>query len=218
VAESAAMPGSRERFWMVEIGRAVVMAVPAIAITFTNHYPESVDGSPSVPHVDSQAFYVSLDTLGLIVFGVFAILGGLVAGFGAFTRVDAVTRRVMLGQGVVGAVLGVIAIAVSGNGGAGALIYITCAWAALSGIADLVCGFRGRRLGEKALARDWFVVAAFTLVLAGILLLIPSDVVLALGLFGAYAAIMTVYLVIGGLSLLWGEPRPSGAGTAEHHA
>ena len=56
--------------------------------------------------------------------------------------------------------------------------------------------------------RDWLVTGAMTAVLAVIFLLIPADVVLAVGLFGAYAVVIGVYLGIGAFTLKWGTQHP----------
>jgi uncharacterized membrane protein HdeD (DUF308 family) len=82
-------------------------------------------------------------------------------------------------------------------------------WAALTGFCELYCGIRTRT--QSAAARDWLLVGGLTAVLAIVFLLIPADAVLAVGLFGAYAVIVGVYLGIGAFSLKWGtqHPQPS---------
>ena len=72
--------------------------------------------------------------------------------------------------------------------------------AAVTGLLELVAGLRRR---GDASRRDWMIVGGLTVVLAIVMLLIPADPVLAVGLLGAYAVIIGVYLAIAGLSLRW---------------
>ena len=106
-------------------------------------------------------------------------------------------------------------------------------WGVLSGVIELVAGIRGRRmrpLAEGASARriaavegsrDAILIGALSLLLAVAVVCVPSTyalnysiaeagtftltgITLAVGLFGAYAAIVAVFLGIAGLS-----PRPA---------
>ena len=75
-------------------------------------------------------------------------------------------------------------------------------------------GLRSRSLravdaaSDRPAAKDWIAVGDFTALLALVFLIIPLDVVTAVGLFGGYAVMVGIYLVIGGLSLRWG-PSPA---------
>ena len=74
-------------------------------------------------------------------------------------------------------------------------------WAAVTAILELVTGLRSR--GE-APAKDWIAMGGLTAILALAFLLLPLTDLVAVGLFGAYGAVLGIYLVIAGLSLRWG--------------
>ena len=165
--------------WVVPVVRGLLALVPAAVITFSpNHSPE----------------------LGLVVFGAWAIVSGLVVG--------ALSMRLLAARGirslfVVNAVVTVAAglLAVTVPGGLPFLLYLLSVWAAVTGFVELYAGLRSR--GRTPAARDWIAVGAFTAVLAVVFLLLPPDAVTAVGLLGGYLVILGVYLVIGGFSLKW---------------
>lgn len=184
------------RLWPHHLVRGVILAAVALVITF------------SADH--SAAF-------GLIVFGVGAILLG--AADIVFLRLaaDAPTRRLVLVRGIITVVAGVVALALSGTG-LGTYLLTVAIWAALAGLIELYSGYRLR--GRSSAAKELLVVGALTAVLAVVFVLLPPDFqqtsggrdnapltltssVMAVGVFGAYAAIVAVYLVIAGLSLKW---------------
>ena len=92
-------------------------------------------------------------------------------------------------------------------------------WALLTGGIELFGGFRARRAGDPT-ARDAITVGAFGILLGLLLLLIPAGlvqeysiatagtfqltgIILGVGIFGGYAAVVAVFLGIAGLT-----PRP----------
>jgi len=175
-APAAAVIGTR--YWTVPIARAVVAFVPAAVITF---------------NADHSADF------GLIVFGAFALVSGLVTGLLSWKTVtDARDRSIFAIQGVVGVLAGVLALALN-TGGLGFFLYIVSVWAAVTGALELYTGIRIRGRGQ--VARDWLVVGSITAVLALVFLLLPPHAVVAVGLLGAYLVIIGVYLVIAGVSL-----------------
>ena len=188
----------RAHSWVVPVVRGLLALVPSAVITFSqNHSPE----------------------FGLLVFGVWAIVAGLVVG--------ALSMRLVAGRGIrslflVTAVVTVTAglLAVGVPGGLPFLLYLVSVWAAVTGFVELYAGIRSR--GHAPGARDWIAVGAFTAVLALVFLLLPPDPVTAVGLLGGYFVIVGVYLVIGGLSLKWAAsaaPAASGgaaSGTEQH--
>lgn len=198
-----------DRYWMVPILRAVIALATAGVITFTQGH--------------SSQF-------GLITFGVFTLLSGAIVGGFAFPNFsDTVTRAFFLGQGVIGVVTGVFSLMLSG-GGLSIFLYVVTLWAALTGFLELYSGIRWR--GRLVAAKDWTAVGAFTVLLALATLLVPPGLeqrfaapggvegvlradIVVVGLVGAYAAIIGVYLVIGGLSLRWAVKRPVAAAPAE---
>lgn len=93
---------------------------------------------------------------------------------------------------------------------------VVIAWAVSTGILELVVGLRARRTGE-ATARDSITLGAFGLLLAVLLIAIPAGfvqpyaiegagafeltgIILGVGMFGGYAAIVAVFLGIAGLT------------------
>lgn len=96
-----------------------------------------------------------------------------------------------------------------------AFFIVVIIWAAASGLVELIAGLRERR--TEPAAKDAIVVGALGLVLAVVLLLIPANyalqyvvpgageltltgIILAVGMFGGYSAIVAVFLAIAGFS------------------
>jgi len=175
-APAAAVIGTR--YWTVPVVRAIVAFVPAAVITF---------------NADHSAEF------GLLVFGVYALVSGLVTGLLSWTTVtDRRDRSTFAIQGAVGVLAGVLALTLTA-GGLGFFLYIVSVWAAVTGVLELYTGIRVRGRGQ--VARDWLVVGSLTAVLALVFLLLPPHAVVAVGLLGAYLVIVGVYLVIAGVSL-----------------
>lgn len=167
------------RYWIVPAVRAAIALVTAVVVTFTQgaHTP----------------------VFGLIVFGCFAIADGIATAaltflFGPRT----LTRTLFVIQGVVGVVAGALALALASSG-LGLFLYLVTVWGALTGFLELYSGLRDR--ARDAAARDWVITGALTAVLALVLLLVPADALLAVGLFGAWAVIVGVFQGIGAVSL-----------------
>lgn len=180
MANAPAATAAERRYWTVPVGRAVIALIPAAVITFN---PDHSAG------------------FGLVVFGAFALLSGLFVGAVSwFTLGDARERTLFLVQGLVGVVLGALAL-VFHDGGLGFFLYLVSVWAAVTGFLELYSGTRAR--GRSASARDWMSMGALTAILALVFLLLPPHAVVSVGLLGAYFVILGVYLVIGGLSLKW---------------
>lgn len=93
---------------------------------------------------------------------------------------------------------------------------VVIAWSLTTGLVELIVGLRGRRAGEPT-ARDAITVGAFGLLLAVLLITIPAGfvqpyaiqgagefeltgIILGVGMFGGYAAILAVFLGIAGLT------------------
>lgn len=177
-AQAAAATGPR--YWTVPLMRAVLALVPAVVITFNG---------------DHSA------TLGLLTFGGFALLSGiLIAALSWRTLIDPRPRRLFLVQGIVGVIAGALALTFH-DGGLGFFLYLVSVWGAVTGFLELYSGRRVR--GPAAFARDWMLVGGLSAVLALIFLLLPPNVVVSVGLLGAYLVMLGVYLAIAGLSLKW---------------
>jgi uncharacterized membrane protein HdeD (DUF308 family) len=178
VAPAVPAPKSN-RYWVVPAARAFAALVLAAVITFTRdtHTAE----------------------FGLIAFGVFAVVDGLVvAALSAVFAPRGVTRILFVVQGVIGVVAGILALALMGSG-LGLFLYLVTVWAALTGCLELYSALRSR--GKDAAARDWLVTGALTALLALAFVFIPADAVLAIGLLGAWAVVVGVFQAIGAASL-----------------
>lgn len=185
---------ARAPFWPVPIVRAVPALVVGLVITFSaNHTPQ----------------------LGLVAFGAFAALTGLVLAWGAFRMSDRVLRGVSIAQGAAALLTGVAALAFT-TSGLGLLLFLVTAFAAVTGFLELYAGLRAR--GRHPSSRDWLAVGGFTAVAALVFLLIPLDSVQTIGLFGAYGILVGLFLVIAGLSLKWASPAAAQQNAAESAA
>jgi len=139
--------------WTIPAGRAALGLALGLVITFTGGHTA---------------------TFGLIVFGVFAVLSGvllLAATFGPRALREA--RTAFRAQGIVSVVAGVAALALP-SGGVGYFVWVLSGWAIVTGALELVSGIRAR--GRTAAWTDWTVVGALTLLLGVIALVIPPDI------------------------------------------
>ena len=188
----------RASYWPLPIARAVPTALLALVITFS---------------ADHSARF------GLVVFGLYGIVLGAVLFVVAGRRLQTSgVRPYLLTQAVVSALSGVVALLLVG-GGVSSLFLVLTGWAAVTGALELYCGLRTR--GRFTAAVDWLSVGAITAVAAVIFVLLPPEYrqdftgpdgvprvldssVVAVGMLGAYAAIVAVYLLIAGLSAKWG--------------
>ncbi|MCM3658968.1 hypothetical protein M3147_17055 [Agromyces mediolanus] len=170
---------ARAQDWAVPVVRGALALAATAAITF------SQDHSPA---------------MGLLVFGIWAVVVGVVVGALSLRFVaDRTTRAVTLVSAIVTAVAGLLALTVPGS--LPFFLSLVSAWAAITGFLELYLGLRGR--GRDAGGRDRLAAGIFTAALAVLFVLLPPDSVTAVGFFGAYLAILGVYLVIGGLSQKW---------------
>ena len=192
MVNAPAAPAVDRRYWTVPIGRAVLALIPAAVITFNaDHSPE----------------------FGLVVFGAFALLSGLfLAVLSWRTLGDPRARTLFLVQGLVGVVLGGLALVLH-TGGLGFFLYVVSVWAAVTGFLELYSGTRAR--GKSASARDWMSMGALTAVLALVFLILPPHAVVSVGLLGAYFVIVGVYLFIGGFSLKWATTPAAATSSAK---
>ncbi len=180
MANAPAASATGSGYWIVPIARAVLALVVAILITFSPDH--------------SAAF-------GLLVFGAFAVIAGLIVALTARrTLADRPTRTLFLVHGIVSVLTGALALVFS-TGGLGFFLYLVSVWAAVTGFLELYGGIRVR--DRTAFSRDWIVTGAATAVLALVFLLLPPNAVVSVGLFSAYLVLLGVYLAIAGLSLKW---------------
>jgi len=200
----------------VQLARAALAAVAALMITF------SADHSAVV---------------GLSVFSGFALVTALIHMLAAWLAAPAGWRWPSV-------LLAAIAIVTGMAGGVPAwrstplFFVVVIAWAALSGLVELIAGIRARRQARAGTAsaivaegaRDAILIGSLSLALAVGLLCVPTTyaltysiaeagsftltgITLAVGIFGAYAAVVAVFLGIAGLS-----PRSRTTGTGTDNA
>jgi len=178
----------------VQLLRALFAAVAALMITFSSDHSAPV---------------------GLAVFSGFVFVTALVQALAAWLVLPAGSRW----SYVLLAALGVVAGMVSGIPAWRSddlFFFVVSVWAIVSGGIELLAGIRARRTGDT-LARDAITVGALGILLGIVLLLIPagflqeytiekagtfvlSGIILGVGIFGGYAAIVAVFLGIAGLT------------------
>lgn len=178
----------------VQLVRALFAAAAAAMVTF------SADHSAAV---------------GLSVFSGFALTTALVLVLSAWLVLPAGRRWPYVLLAVIGFLAGMA-------GGIPAwrtndvFFVVVTAWALLTGVVELIAGLRARRSGEPT-ARDSITVGSFSILLGVVLLAIPAGftqpyaikdagefvltgIILGVGMFGGYAAIVAVFLGIAGLT------------------
>jgi hypothetical protein len=188
----------------VQLARAAFAAIAAIMVTF------SPDHSAAV---------------GLSIFSGFALASGLVllaAGWFVYT-VDTRWPSVVLGTlSVIAGLAGGIAQLRSVT----MFFVIVISWALVTGLVETIAGARGLRAARgrprtdaaRTESRDALTVGLLTIALGLGLLLVPTQyalpytvedadatftltgIIIGVGVFGAYAAIVAVYLAIAGFS------------------
>ena len=139
--------------WMLSAARAALAIALGLAITFTGGHTA---------------------TFGLVAFGVFAVLSGLLllaSTFGPAAAREA--RTAFRAQGAVSVIAGVAALALPA-GGTGYFVWVLSGWAIVTGALELVSGIRAR--GRAAAWRDWTAVGALTVLLGILVLVIPPDI------------------------------------------
>lgn len=186
----------------VQLARAVFAAIAALMITF------SPDHSAAV---------------GLSVFSGFAIATGLIHLLAVWLVFPAGARWPSMIMGILSVVAGMV-------GGITTLRSVTLfftvviAWALATGLVETIAGARATRRAradgtpERATSTDALTIGIITLLLGLGTLAVPAPyaleyyiedagrsftltgVIIAVGIFGAYAAIVAVYLGIAGLS------------------
>jgi uncharacterized membrane protein HdeD (DUF308 family) len=188
----------RAAYWPVAVVRALPAVILGLAITFA---------------ADHSAGF------GLLAFGLFATTSGVLLAVLAQSRLaESGARSFLVAQGAVTAVAGILAL-IFHSGSIAVFFLIVTAFALITGFLELYIGLRTRR--RFVASHDWLVGGALT-VLAGLaFLLVPPGLhqavrtpegtggvldasIVAVGILGAYGAILAIYLLIAGLSAKWG--------------
>lgn len=207
--------------WHVQLARAIFAGIAAVMITF------SPDHSAEV---------------GLAVFSGFAIATGLVHLVSVWL-VYPVRRR---WPAVVLGIFAVLAGMVGGLPPLRSTVLffvIVIVWALASGLVEGIAGWRALRaakrgeteLGPVSEARDALIIGVVTFVLGIALLFVRPEyaldytidqagqtftltgIILAVGIFGGYAAIVAVYLAIAGFSPRKTQPAAAREAVAPDH-
>ncbi|HEY8590995.1 MAG TPA: DUF308 domain-containing protein [Naasia sp.] len=167
------MTTERSHVALEPLARGALALVLAVVVTF------SPDHSPAV---------------GLTVFGGWSLLTGL-----ALLLTSRRTRSLWsLAHGAAAVSAGLVAIGVlvlASGAAPQTLVPLLAGFAAVSGALDIASGIRGTA------GRDGVVVGSASVLLALLVLGFPADPVFTVGLLGAWAAVVGVYLVIGALSV-----------------
>jgi uncharacterized membrane protein HdeD (DUF308 family) len=194
----------RAAYWPVAIVRAVPAAALGLVITFVADHSAG---------------------LGLTAFGVFATVSGVLLAVLAWVRLaGSGARAFLVAQGAVSVVAGVLALLLR-DGGIAMFFLLVTMFAVITGFLELYSGLRTRR--RFVASGDWLVGGSLTILTAVALLLVPPGLhqnirtaegttgvldasVVAVGILGAYAAILAVYLLIAGFSAKWGTQSVRG--------
>jgi hypothetical protein len=160
--------------------RAFVAAVLAAVVTF------SADHTPS---------------FGLVALGVFGIVFGAVSAIGVPRRG---TGPLLLARAAVFVVGGIVALALV-RGDLEVLVGVETALFLVAGALELIAGLRRGAPAETA--GDAIVVGGLELLVGVMLVLLDHDAVFTVGVLGAWAAVVAVYLGIAAVSLRGREAR-----------
>lgn len=201
------MPAASRAFSVrhVQLSRAVLAAVAALMVTFSSDHSAPV---------------------GLAAFSGFTIATGSVLVLSAWLVYPAGRRWWVVLMGALSLAAG-MAGAIPSIRGDGLYFALVIAWALCTGLVELIAGIRQR--GADG-ARDQILIGSAGLLLGALLLLVPvglsqpyvvegagrfelTGIMLGVGLFGGYAAVVAVFLGIAGFS-----PRPAAEADAAANA
>lgn len=171
--------------WIAQLARGILALALGVTVTLT------LEHSP---------------VFGLVTFGVFAVLTGLVLlGATLFGAYAGRMRAGFLAQGVATLAAGIVALAVPG-GGVAFLAYLVGAWALVAGLLEGASGILARKLSP--LARDWIIAGVLTVALGVVAFVLPPDFVEAFagerGVAGTLTSSVILIGVIGAWAILVG--------------
>ncbi|MEO7124153.1 MAG: DUF308 domain-containing protein [Lacisediminihabitans sp.] len=188
----------RTAYWPVAVVRAIPAAILGLVITF------AADHSAG---------------LGLLSFGVFAVVSGILLSLMSWRRLaDSGARSFLVAQGAITTAAGILALVFHG-GSISVFFLIVTAFALITGFFEIYSGMHTRH--RFVASNDWLVGGAITVVAGIALLLVPPGLhqsvrtaegttgildasIVAVGILGAYGAILAIYLLIAGFSAKWG--------------
>lgn len=178
----------------VQLLRALFAAAAAVMITFSSDHSAAV---------------------GLSVFSGFTFVTGFILILAVFLVLPAGSRWPYVILGLLGFAAG-MATGIPMWRTNDLFFVIVSSWALITGAVELLAGIRARRAGDPT-GRDGVIIGAFGVLLGILLLLIPagfthdytideagtfelSGIILGVGMFGGYAALVAVFLGIAGLT------------------
>jgi len=167
--------------WIVPAGRALFALALGLLITFVADH--------SAP-------------LGLVSFGIFAVLTGALIGAASIGfRAEPVARGAFLAQAAVTVVAGIAALVLP-LGGVHYLVLVLSGWAIIAGGLELVSGLRAR--GRLRVAADWIISGVITVALGIVVLVIPPDLTIPFVGQKGVAGVLTSSVIVVGILGFWG--------------
>ncbi|AND15429.1 DUF308 domain-containing protein [Rathayibacter tritici] len=176
---------SDRRLWTLPLARAVIAAVAGCVVTFSS------DHGPA---------------FGLAVFGGFAVVTGAVSLALGLRRWSGRARPLAVASAVLTLLAGVAAFLALPVANLLSFVALVAGWALLSGFLEFSSGRRSQGL----VGRDAVIVGIGTMLLGAAFGLLPPHPVVTVGLLGAYAVMLTVYLAIAAFSLKWATAAATG--------
>ncbi|AZZ50299.1 hypothetical protein C5C31_14480 [Rathayibacter rathayi] len=178
---------SDRRLWTLPLARAAIAAVAGCVVTF------SPDHGPA---------------FGLALFGGFALATGAASLALGLSRWSGRARPPALAAAVLTLLAGVAALLALPVATLLSFVALVAGWALLSGFFEFSSGRRGQGLT----GRDAVIVGIGTMLLGAAFGLLPPHPVVTVGLLGAYAVMVAVYLGIAAFSLKWATGASTGHG------
>lgn len=172
--------------WVLQLTRGILALALGLTITLTlAHSP----------------------VFGLVTFGVFAVLTGVVLLVGTLRGAYAGRMApAFVAQGVASLFAGAVAFVLIPVAGTVAYAIVVGAWAVVAGLLETTSGILSR--GRSTIARDWIIAGALTVVLGGVALLVPPDFVQAFsgakGVTGTLTASVILIGIVGAWAVLVG--------------
>ena len=174
---SAGAVAVTDRTWLGMLLRALIALVIGAAVTFSSDHSTA---------------------LGFAVLGVFLAAWGVLAVAMVASGIG-MPRPALLAIGVLSLAGAVVAFAAHGAD-AGVFALVGAVWAVATGAIEIAAGVRARSV-EPATARDTLVSGILTAALGLVLAVVPRDPVLLVGLVGAYAVVLGVFVGIGAFTV-----------------
>jgi uncharacterized membrane protein HdeD (DUF308 family) len=132
----------------------------------------------------------------VLVFGIYAIIDGVLAVIAAFQIREVVNQWwVVLLEGLAGILLGIIAL-VYPSVTAGALLLLIAFWAIFTGLMEIIAAIRLRR----EISNEWSLILSgvLSVILGIILVILPSvgavGLIWAIGLYAIFFGLLMLYL------------------------